>query len=603
MLDELLPYYERELAFFRKLGAEFARKYDKIARRLLLEPDRCQDPHVERLLQGFALIAARIHHRLDDDVPQISDALLGALYPHLLAPIPSFSIAQFETKSGIDQIVPVPQGTVLIAHPLKNSDDRCRFRTCYPVKRWPVDVTDAAWALPSDVGLPADGHTAKVMRLQLTCRKNTFAGLACDDPLRIYLSGEKPAYILYELLFGATYFRRQHQVFVRAADGKGLPRPIKLSPVGFAPDEGLLPYAPRSFLGYRLLQEYFAFAKKFLFFDLALTKEACAGVDGKLDVFFLLNREPPRELTLSKDNFQLGCTPIVNLFSKVAAPITLDHTQTEYRVIPDVRRQSSTEVYSVDEVSSSSPDGVPITSFRPLYSLRFDETQAEHRTFYLTSRRAERDASEVYLTLIDPDLDTARPPLDTLIVKTTCTNRNQAGLLSIGSTQRRTSDFDVEGALDRVSGVYCLEKPTESFHPALGQGAKWRLISHLSLNHLSLTDEKTGLKALQEILAIYDFVNPEKVKNEISGITRLSSKPTVARARDGLPGFCRGLEVTVEINEDKYVGGSAFLFTAVLESFFGMYVSLNSFTQLIATTQQRKEIKRWPPRSGTQILL
>src|SRR5438093_7433685 len=95
MRDDLLAYYHHELTFLRQLGAEFAGKYPKIARRLVLEEDKCEDPHVERLIEAFAFLAGRIHRKLDDELPEITEALLSVLYPHYLAPIPSMSIVQF----------------------------------------------------------------------------------------------------------------------------------------------------------------------------------------------------------------------------------------------------------------------------------------------------------------------------------------------------------------------------------------------------------------------------------------------------------------------------------------------------------------------------
>src|SRR5580692_5808559 len=97
MSDDLLPYYERELDAIKRLAAEFADTHPKIAARLRLSADAVDDPHVARLLEGTAFLAARVHHRLDDEFPELTDALLGVLYPHYLAPVPSAAILQFQS--------------------------------------------------------------------------------------------------------------------------------------------------------------------------------------------------------------------------------------------------------------------------------------------------------------------------------------------------------------------------------------------------------------------------------------------------------------------------------------------------------------------------
>ncbi len=100
MSEALYPYYERELLFIRQLAQEFAKRYPAAAGRLLLEPNRSSDPHVERLIESFALLAGRVHHKLDDEFPELTDAMLGVLYPHYLAPVPSMAIIQFDLDPG-----------------------------------------------------------------------------------------------------------------------------------------------------------------------------------------------------------------------------------------------------------------------------------------------------------------------------------------------------------------------------------------------------------------------------------------------------------------------------------------------------------------------
>jgi len=605
MPDELLPYYERELAFLRQSGAEFAARYPKIASRLLLEAGKCEDPHVERLLQAFALLAARVHHKIDDEFPELTDALLGILYPHYLAPIPSMSIVQFVLDPEQGKLTSghlIPRDTMLYSQPVGGAP--CRFRTCYPVTLWPIEVTAARFEEPDRRGLPP--QAVAMLRLGLRCLGGTsFTDLELDH-LRFFLHGESQlTYALYELLLNHTC-----QVQFRSVAGPSSPKLVVRSPqclraVGFGRDEGLLPYTPRSFLGYRLLHEYFSFPDKFLFVDLCdLDRAVQAGFGERMEVCIFLNRSPRLEQPVSASTFLLGCTPSVNLFAHIAEPIRVSHAQTEYRVIPDVRRQNATEVYAVDSITCTAPHLPEPLEIAPFYSFRHtseDHTQPQ-AFWYATRRPSQRpgdEGTEVYLSLVDLNFQPTLPATETLMVQVTCTNRDLPGKLPFGGDR---GDFELEGAAP-LSRIRCLTKPGETVRPPLGRGAEWRLLSHLALNYLSICEG--GREALQEILKLYDFADSAVVRQKIAGITQVTSRRVVGRPKT-MPwnGFCRGMEVTIEFDETKYVGSGVFLFASVLEQFLGLYASLNSFTQLIAMTQQREApLKRWPPRAGEQILL
>ncbi len=605
MPDDLLTYYERELSFFRQMGTEFAAKYPKIAARLLLEGDKSEDPHVERLIQAFAFLSARVHHKIDDEFPEITESLLNVLYPHYLAPIPSMSIARFVIDPDQGKLTSgyrIERGATLYSQPVGGTP--CRFRSCYPVTLWPIEVESARLDSLDRFG-PAPKSAAAVIRLELRCLGGTkFAELQLDH-LRFYLHGESSlVYGLYELLFNNTC-----EVQLRSLGKQSELKSIALSsrsirPVGFAPEEGVLPYTARSFLGYRLLQEYFAFPEKYLFFDLSeMNRAVAAGFGDGMEVLIFLDRIPRIEQPVLKETFQLGCAAIVNLFDQIAEPIRLDHAQSEYRVIPDVRRQNATEIYSIDSVTSTAPELEELIEFRPFYSFKHAFNREQQKTFWYASRRLsprKGDAgTEVYLSLVDLDFQPSLPAVETLTLHTTCTNRDLPGKLPFGGEH---GDFELEGAAP-LSRIRCLRKPTETLRPALRRGAQWRLISHLSLNYLSICEG--GREALQEILKLYDFSDSSVIQQQIAGITNLTSRQVVGRPAS-MPwnGFCRGLEVTVEFDEEKFVGSGVFLFASVLEKFLGLYTSLNSFIQLVAKTQQREgPLRRWPPRAGEQILL
>lgn len=603
--DALLTYYERELSYLRALGQEFGQAYPKVAGRLLLEAGKCEDPHVERLIQAVAFLTARVQRKLDDEFPEITDALLGILYPHYLAPIPSMSIAQFvlDPEQGkVTSGYTVPRQTQLFSRPVDGV--QCRFRTTYPVTLWPIEV--AAARIESQ-DIPLWGKQVKsVLRLQLHCTGGTTFQELQLDTLRIYLQGESQiAYALYEVLLTQV-----KGVRMRGVGGKdaGKLRDIVLPPdtiraVGLETDEGMLPYPSHAQLGYRLLHEYFTFPQKFLFVDISGFQQACRGTMGtRLDLLIGLEDVPRQAAAIGPEHFGLGCTPVVNLFEQLAEPIRLDHTQMDYRVVPDIRRPNAHEVYRINTVSVTNAHGDQARSIQPIYSLNHRHTQERQSEYWHAARRPstrkDDSGTDLYLSLVDMDLELTDSPGETLVIDVTCTNRDLPARLRLDDGR---GDFELEEAAP-VAKIKALVKPTATVRPPLSAANQWRLISHLSLNYLSLTESP---EALQEILRLYDFSDSSGVRQQIDGIMEVSSKRVVRRPTSmGWHGFCRGLEVTLLLDEDKYVGSGVFLFATVLERFFGLYANLNSFTQLTVNTRQReKALKQWPPRAGEQILL
>lgn len=618
MQDELLTYYERELTFFRKMANEFAAKYPKIANRLKLEENRSLDPHVERLLQGVSFLTARIQRKLDDEFPEIVESLLNSIYPHYLAPIPAMAIAQFTPDPAQGKLTDgytLARHTPLYSEPISGTP--CRFRTCYPVTLWPLEITAARIGPPDSIPDWPEGAKA-VLRIALNATGGTEFSEFQLDTLRFYLNGEpRIVNALYELIFNDVI-----RLELRSSDKKSEAHPIVLPvasvrQVGFEKDEGMLPYSKQSFQGYRLLQEYFTFPEKFFFFDITGLKPVSeSGFSKDIELFFFLNKQPAQDFSVEKDNFLLGCAPIVNLFEQIAEPINLDRIHSEYQVIPDLRRQPATEVYAITEVTSTAPYLKEPHSYRPLYSYNHAFDQDKPNGFWVSRRKRspkEKDTgTDVYISLVDLDSQPIRPDtkgngkdIETLTVHTTCTNRDWPERLPFGN---REGDFHLDGAAP-ITKIRCLAKPTTALRPPLGGSKQWRLLSHLSLNYLSLTGTEEGKTALQEILKLYDYKDREDTQQQIAGITRVDSERVVRRIGSENGGaFARGLNVTIEFDEEKFQGSGVFLLASVLERFLGLYVSVNSFSQLVATTKQRVASKKgplklWPPRAGEQVLL
>lgn len=608
--DELLQFYRDELTYLRQMGREFARDHAKLAGRLELSPNECSDPHVERLIQAFAFLTARLQLRLHDEFSEITTSLLGALYPQLINPIPAMAVAQFtlDPKQGKTTTgYPIPTGTSLFHDsPQKLTT---RFRTCYPLTLWPIEVV---YARIEDAGgdinfLSAETNVAAVLHLELRCSQ-TFEELEFDR-LRFFLNGDATLVNrLYELMFS-----RVSKVAIRGDSPQPLYLPDgSIKPVGFGLDEEVLPYPPNAHPGYRLLQEYFTFPEKFHFFDLLNLRDYGAGKT--LEIFFLLSERPTRILTINAETFKLGCTPVINLFPKTTEPIRLDHRSLEYQLVPDKRRESTTEIHSVLSVSASSYPDKPEQEFKPFYSYSHFMDGMRHRAFWQATRRQsnrkEIPGTEVYLSFLDLNFRPDDPPTQTVYAHTLCTNRQ------LTRNMHENARLQLEEKL-LAHTIHIIGKPSLPLSPLLGGSTVWRLVSHLSLNHLSLSEGSDSLTALREILGLYCVSDRPSTYNQIKGITKMEiSKKSMYIKEDAWQvfsrgigddawrGFVRGIGITLTFDEDLYQGSSAFLLGAVLNSFFGLYAAVNSFTQLSIKKRSQPEViwKQWEPVASEEIL-
>ena len=611
MSDDLLEHYHRELDHFRRQAGKFAQDHPKIAERLRLGADAAEDPHVERLIEAFAYLTARVRQKLEDEFPEISGAMLDVLYPHYQAPVPPMSVVQFKLDPEQVQLTTgqlLPRDTEIESEPVHG--ERCRFRTCYPVTLWPLEVKQAGLSQAPFVA-PASPHVtaASVLRLALAVQtpELNISELGVRS-LRFFIKAPTHAYRIYELIFN-------HTLGVSLAGSARDAQPVHLGKeclkaVGFEADEGMLPYPSRSFVGYRLLTEYFAFPQKFLFFDVMLPPlDNLSRLGTQIELYFYFNRSIP-ELgrVVNAETFPLGCAPVVNLYRQRAEPIALSQTSAEWQVVPDRRLPLSHEVYSIDGVTATPPQGESV-EFQPFYSVKHTRGRGDRgaRTFWHSTRRTATGTAElgdrgteVFLSLVDLDFQPSSPADWTLDVETTCLNRGLASDLPFGGDQPRLQLRDGKGFVSRVT---CLTAPTPPLRLPSRKGYLWRLVSHLALNHLSLTDDPKA-ESLREILRLYDFQDSDETRNQIDGILAVSSQRVVGSLRTGGPvSFCRGLEVTLEFDDERYTGGGLFLFASVIERFLGLYCTTNSFSKLVARVKGRKEeLRRWPPRVGENIL-
>lgn len=627
MDDRLLRYYNLELTHIRHSAGEFAREFPKIAERLALTTDTstpCPDPWVERLLEGFAFLAARVHVKLDAGFPRFTHSLLETVYPHYLAPTPSMCVVQLEpdlTEDGLAPGFPVPRGAILRSG---GEGTRCEYRTAHPITLWPLRIVDASYHTRDlgAFGVPSGVPAKAAVRVRLESTASLRVDELALDELTFYVRGpgDTPMRV-YEQCF-ASGLGTLVQSITRPAKWKSFIDATHIRRVGFSQDEALLPYDARSFQGYRLLREYFALHERFMFVKLTGLGPAIARCEGQqIDVLVLFETEDLElEGRIDAETFGLFCTPAINLFPKRADPIPLSDKVVEHHVVPDKTRPEDFEVYQVRRVVGTGMSAADEQEFLPFYSASdFDAGGVGEGAYFAVNRvprtlsarqrrrgrRSRYAGSEVYVTLVDAKDAPYRTDLRQLSVETFCTNRDLPIMMPIGMG---STDFDMDTSasvpVESIRSVSGRPSPPAPSH-AEGDFA-WRAISHLSLNYLSILDthQSEGGAALRDILKLYGDPSDDHIRKQIEGVKSIVSRPiTRPVPTPGPISFARGLEVTVTLDETAFVGTGVFLLGAVLAEFLTKYVSLNSFVETVVATTQRGEIMRWMPKIGQRQIL
>jgi type VI secretion system protein ImpG len=623
MNPALLRYYSQELQHLREMGGEFAAAFPKIAGRLGLDGIDCADPYVERLLEGFSFLAARVQMKLDAEFPRFTQHLTELAYPHYLAPTPSMAVVQLQADHANPQLaasaegVVVPRHTVLRSMLDKSGSTRCEYRTAHAVTLWPIEITQAKFFTHTGslggagLALPAGVKAGLRLRLRTTGTL-TFDRLGFDR-LALHLRGADglPARIHERLLAGCVGVAVLHGA-TGAPAGAVLPK-TALQPLGFGEDEALLPVGRQSFDGYRLLQEYFAFAPRFMFVEIGGLREALRDCrDREAEVIVLLDgADASLERSVDASHFALDCTPAVNLFRRRTDRIPLAETEFEYHVVVDRTRPMDYEIHQIDEVTGYGAGAVGEQPFRPFHCAKDLDTPQQDGAFYQLRREARRPSvrqqqngarssylgSETFIALVDAKSAPVHGELRQLGVAAWCTNRDLPLSMPIGAG---STDFTIDAEAP-VSAVRCVAGPSRPL-PSFAQGpAAWRLLNHLSLNYASLVDSgpEHGARALRELLTLYCPAGDTAAQRQIEGLRSVASVPVVRRMPS--PGpivFGRGLKVTLQFDDAAFEGAGAFLLGAVLARFLAQYVSINSFAETVVATLARGPIMQWSARTG-----
>jgi type VI secretion system protein ImpG len=624
MDPRMLEYYNRELQFIREMGAEFAQNYPRIAARLGVDGIDCEDPYIERLLEGFAFLAARVQLKIDARHPEFTQHLLEMVYPDFLNPVPSCAMVEFvpELKDpALEAGLTIPRGSSLRTVLAKGERTACEFRTAQDVTLWPLTVTEVkyltgAGALSSQ-GIAVDARTRAAIKL----RFKVSPGLKLDAlPLKfLRLFIKAPADLAYKVheqviadCLGFYVRSMEPGATVHFRSSRSILQP------GLEDDEALLPVTRTGFHGYRLLQEYFAFAERFLCFTLDDLGGLCAGFSGdEFEVYLALNRvQNSLENTLDRSHFRLFATPAVNLFPREMDRMHLTPYETEHHLVADRNRPMDFEIFSIQSASILMASSDQLMELLPFYAASHRTAQDDERAYYTVQRRQRLYSNrqvqggartsyigtECFLSITDSQQRMWSGELQQVDIQALCTNRDLPLQISMGKGQ---TDFILDGAA-ALEAIRCISGPTYPRpSPAFGDTA-WRLISHLSLNYLSLLDTNpaTGAEALREMLTLYADVNDNSVRRQIDGVRHIGHRPIVRRMPIAGPiTYGRGLQVDLVLDDAAFEGTGILVLASVLERFFARYVSLNSYTQLRLNSQTRGEVKQWPVRLGNRKIL
>jgi len=608
-------YFEDELSTLREMGAEFAHENPQLARFLGSES---YDPDVERLLEGFAFLTSRLRQKLDDELPELTHSLIALLWPHFLRPIPSMSIlqCQFKASSYVTENRLIKRGVSVDSETVDGTI--CRFQTCFEVDLMPVCLakvdyqrTDSAYQINMRFELEGSGSF-------LT------SGL---EKVRLYLHAEpRIAQLLY-----LWFLRYLDGVVVTVGDSgqdqQQLPASV-VKAVGFADDEGLLPYPENTFMGYRLLQEYFSFPEKFQFIDVTqLAWVQQFSMASHFELQFNFNRPLDDAIRPALGNFRLYCTPVVNLFAQDANPIRLDQREVEYRVRANAKNPNHFETYSIDNVQGWVQGTGELRDYKAFESFDFEEplsktdevddsgntgetinsaeaintgesSKTESTVFYRARYypAAMGNGVDTYLSFVNINDEPAIPLTESIVVELTCTNGAIAGKLQAGDIVTPADNCPGSIAVNNITRV------TQAMPPPMGPDLHWRLISNIALNYTSLTN----LDALRTVLSTYNFAAfydqqvQRASQRRLEGMTSIAAEST-SLLFEGLP--IRGLRTRMELKESKFSGeGDLYLFSTVINEFFSRYANMNSFHQLIVRGSEQGEVYQWPARVGRKVI-
>lgn len=594
--NEILRYYDAEMRYLREAGKEFARAFPDRARALGLDRLGERDPHVERLFEGFAFLMGRLRHKLDDELPELTEGLVSMLWPHYLRMIPSLSILELVPTPGIlqrhERLEP---GLEALSNPIAlgtgaadQSTVECIYRTTQPIDLYPVQLTQA------QATTREDGRS--VLRFRLAIESQTNRQQLKVPRLRLYLNAERPVALTLYAALTAEPLALHVRVPGYPTDRPGAPQAmpgLRFEAAGFAADERLWPKPDNAFGGYQLLLEYFTFPEKFMFVDvLGLDMQAIPADAPYVDVEVVLNKPYPDDMRFSAENVRLYCAPIINLFEVEADPITTTQLDTDYRVRANARHGAHVDIYAVDAIQGFEVGSGQRFEYAPFAAFRHRGGMLRHempeRYFHTRMRRGPSGRFDTWVVLGGHAWERQSTlPRETLSLSVTGTN----GMLPRKGL-REASITRMHKGSPGIEAVRNLLAPTLPVYPPAGDRFHWRVLSHLAPNYLSLLDAQQ----LRGALALYDWTEGELNRRRIEAISHVRHRPVQKLAKGGL---LRGVEIEVTLDAHAFAGeGDVELFGSMLHRFLGLYATLNLYTRLAIVAQPTGQRLVWPDTKG-----
>ncbi len=608
-------YFEREYNFLQTSGEEFSKKHPTLGSRLHLSERERKDPFVERLYEGFAFLAGRIHERLDDEFPEIAGGILEILFPNLLKSFPSCAILQAGIKSGaLTEPVEIRKGSEIqtqtgkykvkykvqsgsgSGNRLTEKDEPAEFvfRTTQDLTLRPIKLTDVTvedtpqgksfFTLKIQLDRNVDYNSLKMKRFRIYLQGSS----SIKNNLHLYLTNYVTSLSVRELIDAKSHYKNIDDFKIGVPE---LSTDIEYN----GDDYSILPYSKQSFTGFRLLQEYFSFPEKFFFIDIyGLDKFIASGESQQIEIKFDFSRKLLRENLPAKNNVVLNCTPIVNLFSRPTEEVSVTQRLPEYYIVPDLYRRKSREIYSVDKVSGISENRVEQYKYIPITAHDILETSNPEynfkRFFSIVRKPLQSDMSETVIRLFGPSMEEEIFPKETLSIEATLSNGFlPSAYLEVGS---------IKEPLDFPPGVEAsnITVPIEVQNCPEKQNYLWSLIAHLSVSFSTLSE----LDTFKSILNLYNWAKAHNHPNKkrIESIKKIHKPKLVNKIIN--QSLIRGIEFHIEVDAKEFESsvGEINLFGMVLNKFLSQYVTLNSYIFLKITESGTSVSYQWNPAIG-----
>jgi len=592
MKDDLQRLYRDEMEYLRLQGREFSQRYPQLAPFLA---EKSSDPDVERLLESFSFLSARLRQKIEDDFPELTHSLLNLLWPNYLRPLPSMTMIKFTPKHGtVDEKKCIEKQTKLLSKPLaiENGESTpCFFRTTRDCYLYPIQISGVH-----------ESHSREKSTVSLeleTIHNQSLYTSGCDE-LDVFLSGNShTALTIYLWLFSYLDY-----VEVCTGDEVRRLQPQDIQAIGFSPEDALLPYPKNVFDGYRIIQEFFGFQQGFYAFKIKNLLSMWSGIEAEKTIInFCFHRAMPTGTIVREQDFSLYCVPAINLFTHSSEPIVVDGKRSSYPLIPAGNAEKIYDIFSVDSVEGVTPSGSRQSqrTYFPFESFQHEVERQNNRDllYYKVSVKESRftGQSSHEMTFMRSDESAWLGQQEIMSVSMLCTNADLPSMLGVGDICVPTEVAPPFADFTNIT------KPTKNYLPVLDSTLHWSLISNLALNYLSLLE----IEPLKNILRCYDFVARQDIqverqsKQRLDALRSIDTKP-IDRLIRGLP--VRGLESTINIHPDGFLcDGEVYLFGTVLAQFFSLYSSINSFHQLKVCNLGNNEVYEWTLEQGKQPVI